>query len=152
MVSWGTRAGRGRTNGGGRAATVSGEPVLVGVGDGLGSVADAGLGEEMIDMALYCGLADHQPTGDLYVRQSLGISASTSASRWVSPAGSCGVAAVDGPVAMALTRCCWTAGSMAAWPLVTRSSASRISPALASLVRYPRAPARSASMTERSSV
>ncbi len=50
----------------------SGEPVLVGVGDGLGSVADAGLGEEMIDMALYRGLADHQPAGDLYVGQSLG--------------------------------------------------------------------------------
>jgi hypothetical protein len=50
----------------------SGEPVLVGVGDGLGSVADAGLGEEVIDVAFYCGLADHQPAGDLYVGQSLG--------------------------------------------------------------------------------
>ena len=46
--------------------------MLVGVGDGLGSVADAGLGEEMIDMALYRGLADYQPAGDLCVRQSLG--------------------------------------------------------------------------------
>ena len=43
----------------------SGEPVLVGVGDGLGSVADAGLGEEMIDVALDCGLADREPVGDL---------------------------------------------------------------------------------------
>jgi|HubBroStandDraft_6_1064221.scaffolds.fasta_scaffold1212106_1 hypothetical protein len=43
----------------GRCGDGSGEPVLVGVGDGLGSVADAGLGEEMIDMALYCGLADY---------------------------------------------------------------------------------------------
>ena len=50
----------------------SGEPVLVGVGDGLGSVADAGFGEEVIDVAFYCGLADHQPAGDLYVGQSLG--------------------------------------------------------------------------------
>src|ERR1039457_5564963 len=45
-----------------RCGTVpgSGKPVLVGVGDGLGSLADAGLGEDMIDVALYCGLADHQ--------------------------------------------------------------------------------------------
>ncbi len=56
----------------GRCGDGSGEPVLVGVGDGLGSVADAGLGEEMIDVAFYCGLADHQPAGDLYVGQSLG--------------------------------------------------------------------------------
>ena len=56
----------------GRCGDGSGEPVLVGVGDGLGSVADAGLGEEVIDVALYCGLADHQPPGDLYVGESLG--------------------------------------------------------------------------------
>ena len=49
----------------GRCVEGSGEPVLVGVGDGLCSVADAGLGEEMIDVAFYCGLADHQPPGDL---------------------------------------------------------------------------------------
>ena len=56
----------------GRCGDGSGEPVLVGVGDGLGSVADAGFGEEVIDVAFYCGLADHQPAGDLYVGQSLG--------------------------------------------------------------------------------
>jgi hypothetical protein len=52
----------------GQCGNGSGEPVLVGVGHGLGSVADTGLGEEMIDVALYCGLADHQPVGDLQVR------------------------------------------------------------------------------------
>ena len=56
----------------GHSGDGSGEPVLVCVGDGLGSVADAGLGEEVVDVAFYCGLADHQPAGDLYVGQSLG--------------------------------------------------------------------------------
>jgi hypothetical protein len=51
----------------GRCGNGSGKPVLVGVGDGLGSVADAGLGEEMIDVALHRDLADHEPVGDLSV-------------------------------------------------------------------------------------
>jgi hypothetical protein len=45
-----------------------GEPVMVGVGDGLGAVADACFGEEMVDVAFYRGLADHEPVGDLVVR------------------------------------------------------------------------------------
>jgi hypothetical protein len=40
------------------AAAVSGECVPVGVGDCLGSVADAGLGEEVVDMAFHGGFAD----------------------------------------------------------------------------------------------
>ena len=51
------------------------------------------------------------------------ISVSTSASRAVSPAGNSrrGSAGAGWPRAAAMTssRCCWTAGSMAAWPLVT---------------------------------
>jgi hypothetical protein len=46
----------------------SGESVLVGVGDGLGPVANAGLGEEVVDVALDGGFADDQLAGDLGVR------------------------------------------------------------------------------------
>ncbi len=50
---------------------VSGESVLVGIGDGLGSVTDAGFGEHVVDVALHRGFTDHQPTGDLGVGQPL---------------------------------------------------------------------------------
>jgi hypothetical protein len=46
----------------------SGEAVLVGVGDCLGAVANAGLGEEVVDVALDGGFADDQLAGDLGVR------------------------------------------------------------------------------------
>lgn len=45
----------------------SGEPVLVGIGD-LGPVANAGLGEEVVDVALYGGFAEDESVGDLRVR------------------------------------------------------------------------------------
>jgi hypothetical protein len=57
-----------------RCGTVgrAGQPVAKGVGDCLGSIADARLGEQMVDVALDRGLADVQPLGDLAVGQPFG--------------------------------------------------------------------------------
>src|SRR4051794_13439668 len=46
--------------------------MLVGVGDRLGSVADSGLGEEMVDVSLDGGFVDEEPFGDLSVGQAFG--------------------------------------------------------------------------------
>ena len=54
----------------GRCGNGSGKPVVVGVGNGLGAVADACFGEQVIDVAFDRGLAHHEPVGDLGVRQS----------------------------------------------------------------------------------
>jgi peptidoglycan/LPS O-acetylase OafA/YrhL len=52
-----------------RRESSGGQAVLVGVPDGLGAVAHAGLGEQPVDVRLDRHLADEQPPGDLPVRQ-----------------------------------------------------------------------------------
>src|SRR6185437_9271642 len=49
-----------------------GEPVPVRVADRLRAVANPGLGEEVVDVALHGRLADEEPRGDLAVREPLG--------------------------------------------------------------------------------
>jgi hypothetical protein len=49
-----------------------GDAVAVGVGDGLGTVAASGLGEDPVDVGLDCGFADVSAGGDLGVGQALG--------------------------------------------------------------------------------
>ena len=78
-----------------RALSLGRQPVAVRVGDGLGAVAHAGLGEHAVDVALDRRLADHEPLGDLRFESPSAISVSTSASRGVSPSGSAGASAAS---------------------------------------------------------
>jgi hypothetical protein len=63
-------------------------PLPGGQGDGLGAVADAGLGEDAVEVGLHRGLADHQALGDLEVgsrwtssRRAIGRSGGLSGAR-----------------------------------------------------------------------
>src|ERR1700733_15549866 len=56
----------------GPSAGWAGDPGPVGVGDGLRSIAQAGLGEQMVDVRLDGRRADDESLGDFGVAQPLG--------------------------------------------------------------------------------
>ena len=103
-----------------------GQAVLVGVSDGLGPVAGAGLGEDPVDVGSDRGVAQAEALADLGVAQPEASSVSTSASRAVSPPGGfCPGPGTVSPSAgarlrTAVTRRSCTAGSRWGLPGVDR--------------------------------
>ena len=45
------------------------QPVLIGISDGLGSVAGADLTEQVVDVAFYRRFVDKEPLGDLTISE-----------------------------------------------------------------------------------
>ena len=117
-----------------RVVALLGESVLVGVADGLGAVAGAGLLEDVVDVGLDGGGADDERGGDFGVGEAGGDQLEDFDFAGGELVGERRVlcAAV---VRAAATRRCWMAGSRWVWPSATARIARSISSALASLVR-----------------
>ena len=111
------------------------QAVLVGVDDRLRAVADAGLGEDVVDVALDGRGAHHERVGDLGVRAARGDQREHLGLARGEVVGQLALGRGGLRRRRAATTWCCTLGSSAASPRATASTAARISSAPASLVR-----------------